>query len=107
MQRHGWVIKVKSEMLEEYKKYHKEIWPEIADMIKACHIQNYSIYHRDGFLFSYLEYVGEDFDADMAKMAEDPKTLEWWDIMKPMQEPLDTCMGDEWWGTMEEVFHLD
>jgi L-rhamnose mutarotase len=107
MQRHGWVIKVKPEMLDEYKKYHANIWPEIADMIKACNIQNYSIYLRDDLLFSYLEYVGDDFDADMAKMAEDPKTLEWWDIMKPMQEPLDTCTKDEWWGIMEEVFHLD
>jgi L-rhamnose mutarotase len=43
----------------------------------------------------------------MAKMAEDPKTLEWWDIMKPMQEPLESATKDEWWGTMEEVFHLN
>ncbi len=107
MQRHGWAIRLKPDKLEEYKKYHAEIWPEIATMIKACHIRNYSIYHRDGFLFSYLEYTGNDFDADMVKMAEDPKTLEWWDIMKPMQEPLESATKDEWWGVMEEVFHLE
>ncbi len=107
MQRFGNIIKIKPEAIAAYKKYHANIWPEIADMIKTCNIQNYSIYLRDGFLFSYMEYVGKDFDDDMAKMAKDPKTIEWWKIMRPMQKPLDTCSDDEWWGKMEEVFHLD
>jgi len=45
--------------------------------------------------------------ADMAKMAADPKTLEWWDIMKPMQRPIETRNEGEWWADMEEVYHLD
>jgi L-rhamnose mutarotase len=43
----------------------------------------------------------------MAKMAADPKTQEWWAIMKPMQEPLPTRASGEWWAGMEEVFHAD
>ena len=43
----------------------------------------------------------------MAKMAADPKTQEWWDIMMPMQEPRSTRKEGEWWAEMEEVFHLD
>jgi len=43
----------------------------------------------------------------MAKMAAHPKTQEWWAIMKPMQEPLETRKDGEWWAEMEEVFHLD
>ncbi len=39
-------------------------------------------------LFAYLEYTGNDFEEDMAKMAADPKTQEWWDIMMPMQKPV-------------------
>jgi L-rhamnose mutarotase len=34
-------------------------------MIMACNIRNYSIYNKDGYLFSYFEYVGEHFDRDM------------------------------------------
>jgi len=93
--------------LEEYKKYHADVWPEILDMIRECNIRNYSIFYKDGLLFAHLEYVGDDFDADMAKMAADPKTQEWWDIMMPMQEPLETRAEGEWWANMEEVFHTD
>ena len=107
MKRYGQVIGVKADKLEEYKKYHADVWPEILDMIRACNIQNYSIYYKDGLLFAYLEYVGDDFDADMSRMAADPKTQEWWDIMMPMQEPLETRAEGEWWANMEEVFHMD
>ncbi len=107
MRRYGQVIRIKPKKLEEYKKYHDEIWPEIVDMIRRCHIRNYSIFHKDGFLFAYFEYVGHDFEADMAKMAADPRTREWWDIMMPMQEPLDTRAEGEWWAIMEEAFHTD
>ena len=107
MKRHGQLIRVKTEELEEYKKYHAEVWPEILEMIRKCNIRNYSIYHKDGYMFAYFEYVGTDFAADMAKMAADPKTQEWWDIMMPMQEPLETRADGEWWAEMEEVFHTD
>jgi L-rhamnose mutarotase len=105
MQRHGSVIRVRPEKLEEYRRYHAAVWPEVLDMITRCSIRNYSIYHKDGYLFSYFEYVGHDFAADMDKMAADPKTQEWWAIMKPMQEPLETRAPGEWWAEMEEVFH--
>ena len=107
MKRFGQLIKVKQESLEEYKKYHAAVWPEILEKISECNLKNYSIYYKDGLLFAYFEYHGDDFDADMQKMADDPKTQEWWAIMKPMQEPLDTRKEGEWWADMEEVFHLD
>ena len=105
MKRFGQVIRVKPETFDEYVRYHGDVWPEILKMIYDCNIRNYSIFHKDGFLFAYFEYVGDDFEADMAKMAADPKTLEWWDIMMPMQEPLETRAEGEWWAEMEEVFH--
>jgi L-rhamnose mutarotase len=54
-----------------------------------------------------MEYVGDDYEADMQKMADDPKTQEWWSITKPMQQPLETRKEGEWWADMEEIFHLD
>lgn len=107
MRRYGSVIQMKPEKLEEYKYHHAHIWPEINAMIRACNIRNYSIYHFGGYLFSYLEYVGEDYEADMAKMAADPKTQEWWDLVMPFQNPLPERAEGEWWAEMEEVYHLD
>jgi len=101
------VLKVKPDRLEEYKKYHAKIWQDVADMIETCNIRNYSIYLKDDFLFSYFEYVGDDFKGDMDKMAADPTTQEWWDVMMPMQEPLASRKEGEWWAEMEEVFHQD
>ena len=76
-------------------------------MIKACNISNYSIYYKNNMLFAYMEYTGDDFAADMAKMAADPKTQEWWAIMEPMQRPVSSRAAGEWWANMEEVFHLE
>ena len=90
MKRYGQVIGVKPEDFERYKKYHAAVWPEVLDMIKKCNMQNYSIFHKDNMLYAYFEYTGTDFAADMAKMAADPKTQEWWSVMEPMQDPVAT-----------------
>lgn len=112
MKRYGQVIGVKPERLEEYKRYHAAVWPEILDMIRQCNIVNYSIYFKEvapcmPLLFAYFEYIGDDFAADMAKMAADPMTQKWWDVMMPMQAPVPLRADGEWWATMEEVFHTD
>ena len=112
MKRFGWVIGVKEDKLDEYKKLHADVWPDVLNMISQCHFTNYSIYLRklpDGkyYLFSYLEYTGRDFEADCAKMAADETTQKWWDVCKPCQEPLANRSEGEWWADMEEVFHCD
>ncbi len=103
----AWVIKVKPEKLELYKKLHANPWPEVMAKLKEVNIQNYSIYYRDGLLFSYLEYTGNDFDADMKIMAADSITREWWKLTDPCQEPVDSAEEGVWWADLEEVFHLD
>ena len=107
MQRFGSVIKVRPEKLEEYKRLHAAAWPGVLQMIRDCNIRNYSIYLKDGYLFSYFEYIGEDFAVDMAKMAADSVTQQWWKLTDPCQEPLSTRKDGEWWASMEEVFHCD
>lgn len=101
------VLGIRPDAIEEYKRYHAQVWPEILNMITECNIKNYSIFLKDNFLFAYLEYHGLDREADWAKMAADPKTQEWWRIMEPMQDPLPSRKAGEWWARMEEVFHLD
>lgn len=107
MKRYGMVIGLRPECVEEYRRYHAAVWPEVLRMISACHIRNYSIFLRNGQLFSYFEYHGDDFGADMARMAADEKTQEWWAVMKPMQVPAEDRNAGEWWTEMEEVFHAD
>jgi L-rhamnose mutarotase len=103
----AWVIKVKPEKLEEYKKLHANPWPEVNAILKDANIRNYSIYYRDGLLFSYLEYTGSDFDADMKKMADNPVTQKWWKLTDPCQEPVESAKEGEWWADLEEVYHLE
>ncbi len=105
--RFGQVIGLKKENYEKYKQYHANAWPEINSKITECNIKNYTIFFKDELLFAYFEYVGEDFEADMQKMADDSKTQEWWAIMKPLQSPLETRKDGEWWADMEEMYHLD
>lgn len=112
MQRVGMVLGLKSDQVERYKELHAAVWPGVLKKIKECNIQNYSIFLRklpDGnhYLFSYFEYVGDDFEADMAQMAADPTTQEWWEVCMPCQEPLSDREEGEWWSVMEEVFHQD
>lgn len=107
MMRIGQVINVPAEHLEAYKRLHAAIWPEVAQTITDCNIRNYSIYHLNGQLFAYMEYVGTDFDADMAKMAADPMTQKWWDVCKPLQQPDPNRPEGAWWWDAEEVFHQD
>jgi len=105
MKRYGMAIKIRPENLCEYKRLHADVWPDVLKMIGECNIRNYSIYHKDGMMFSYFEYVGDDFDADMARMAADPTTQKWWDVCKPLLDPLETRAAGESWANMEELFH--
>jgi L-rhamnose mutarotase len=107
MKRYGFVIRVKPEAVEKYKEYHRAVWPAVLEMIRKANIRNYSIYLKDDLLFGYYEYIGNDHAADMARIAADAKTQEWWSVMMPMQQPLDTRAEGEWWAEMEQVFHLD
>ena len=75
-------------------------------MIKECNIQNFSIFYRDEYLFSYFEYTGDDFEADMDKMYCDPETQRWLKETDPCQQPVKTADQGEWWAAMEEIFHL-
>src|SRR5215469_5291043 len=112
VKRYGTVIELRPEKIDEYKKLHAAVWPDVLNIISQCNIQNYSIYLRklaDGrhYLFSYFEYTGSDFAGDMAKMAAHPVTQRWWALCKPCHAPLPDRAPEEWWAGMEEVFHFN
>ena len=106
VKRYGSLIKVRPEFEERYIILHKHTFPKVLGQIKNSNIQNYTIFLKDGILFSYFEYLGDDFKADMDKMGEDATTREWWKLTDPMQEPLDSRNEGEWWASMEEVFYM-
>jgi len=105
----GQIIRLHDDAVVRYKQLHASVWPEVLAMISACHLTNYTIFLREpeNLLFAYFEYIGEDYVADMAKMAADPVTQKWWGIAMPLQEPLGTRGEGEWWAETHEVFHLD
>jgi len=107
VKRYGQQIGLRPEAYDKYVEYHAKVWPQVLKTIYDCNIRNYTIFHKDNLLFAYFEYIGTDFDADMAKMAADPVTQDWWAVMKPMQQPVATRREGEWWASMLEVFHTD
>jgi L-rhamnose mutarotase len=112
VERYGMVIGVKPEKIAYYKMLHAAAWPGVLAKIKECHIRNYSIFLREVergqfLLFSYFEYIGDDFAADMAKMAADPETQRWWRETDPCQTPIPTRGEKELWSRAAEVFHAD
>lgn len=107
MKRYGMMIGLRPEKLEEYKKLHAAVWPEVLQTIAACNIRNYTIFFRDNLLFSYFEYTGTDFAADMGTMAADAATQRWWKLTDPCQQPVPSHASGEWWSQMEEVFHCE
>lgn len=107
MKRIASVIGLPPESVERYESLHAAVWPAVSARLTASNIVNYSIYRYGELLFSYMEYTGDDLDADMAAMAADPATQEWWAVCMPLQRPVDDRADGEWWKEIPELFHLE
>ena len=101
------VILLRPEKEAEYRALHAAVWPEVLATLKAAGITNYSIFLQDGLLFSYLEYEGDDYEADTRLIASDEATQRWWKLTDPCQQRLGTAQDGEHWAPAEELFHLD
>ena len=99
------VIRLRPEHESTYRELHAAVWPEVLAALTRAHVQNFSIFLRDGLLFSYLEYTGSDYAADMALIAADDATRRWWQLTEPCQQPVDSAADGEWWAPAEELFH--
>ena len=108
-ERHGFALRVKPERIDEYTRFHREVWTEVLEAIREAGIRNYSIFLKEDLLFGYYEYAGppDEYAQRLEAMAAAPRMREWWDLMEPMQAPLPTRKEGEWWSEMEEVFHAD
>jgi len=109
--RFGMVIRLRPEKVDEYRRLHAAVWPEVLERISRSNLRNYTIFLRtlggEPHLFSCFEYVGDDWEADQRAMAQDEATQRWWKLTEPCQAPLEDRAPGEWWAQMEEVFHHD
>lgn len=108
MRRYGSVIGLSAEGKARYLELHRAGWPGVLDGLRRAGIRNYTIFLKEpeNLLFGYFEYVGADFAADQARLAEDPLTQEWQKLVGPLQRPLETRAPGEWWADMREIFHM-
>jgi L-rhamnose mutarotase len=107
MKRIGFLLKVKADKLEEYKKHHKAVWAEMLDALRRTGWHNYSLFVRpDGLMFGYFE-APVDFQTALDSMAREPINAKWQAFMAPYFESLGGARPDEAMMELEEVFHLD
>jgi L-rhamnose mutarotase len=106
MQRICFLLKVKTDRLDEYKARHKEVWPEMLAALSETGWKNYSLFLRDdGLLVGYCETP--DFEAALRGMAERDVNARWQKEMGEFFEALDGKRPDEGILKLQEVFHLD
>jgi L-rhamnose mutarotase len=100
------LLKVRSEMLTEYRLRHAQVWPEMLDALRAAGWHNYSLFLRpDGLLVGYLET--DDFDRACAAMKQHPVNSRWQAEMSPFFEAIEGDAPNSRLFPLEEAFHLD
>jgi L-rhamnose mutarotase len=110
MQSYGLTLLLKddAEVIDRYKRYHREAWPEVIARLKEIGITEMKIFLIGRRLFMYMEAVdGFDPDRDFPKLNELPRYREWDVLMSSMQERVPEAREGEWWAAMEEVFDLN
>lgn len=100
------LLKVRAEMTEEYKKRHAQVWPEMRAALRSTGWKNYSIFlNPDGLVVGYLE--ADDFEKCCAEMKKHPVNARWQAEMSPLLDPMTEGAADDNMFPLQEVFHLD
>ena len=95
-------------LIDEYRRHHAKIWPEITDSIKEAGIVDMEIHLLGTRMFMVME-VDENFSLDAKAKAdrENPKVREWEELMWKFQKPLPQAKPGEKWLLMERIFKLE
>ena len=104
--RYGRIVKLKTEYMDEYIKYHQSVWPEVLESIKDSGIENYTIFQWGTLLFSYYE-IDSKFVRNSAQFLFNDSCMRWEEIMSKMQISVTETKGSSQWTRMAEVFHQD
>jgi L-rhamnose mutarotase len=109
MKRYSLTLDLKNdpELIEQYEKIHKEVWPEIIKSIKDSGIENMEIYRYETRLFMIME-VNDDFSFDKKNEADkqNEKVQQWEELMWKYQQPLPGSAAGEKWKLMDRIFEL-
>ena len=107
MRRVGFLLKVRANMLAEYKAHHQAVWTEMLEALRRTGWHNYSLFLRDdGLLFGYFE-TPDSLQAAQAGMAREEVNARWQALMAPYFENLGGAHPDQGLIELEEVFHTD
>lgn len=107
MKRIGFILKVKPELIAEYREHHKKVWPEMLDALSKAGWHNYSLFMRDdGLLFGYFE-TPHSLQEAQAGMEQTEVNACWQSMMSPYFEIPPGAHPDQMLVELEEVFHLD
>lgn len=106
MQRVCFLLKVRPQKIDEYRRRHAQVWPEMLEALRQTGWHNYSLFLRqDGLLVGYLETP--DFERTRAAMQQHPVNARWQAEMAPFFESLDGRTADGSMAPLTEIFHLD
>ena len=104
--RYAMAVRLKDEKKDFYIKNHADVWPEILSELKKIKIKNYSIFLKEGFMFGYLEYDGDNFDLDMADMSKIAIVDKWTKLMIECFNPFPGNEDNNSWVMMDEIFYM-
>jgi L-rhamnose mutarotase len=101
-------LKDDPELITEYERLHREVWPEITLSIRESGIEDMEIHRIGTRLFMVME-VSEDFTFEAKAQAdrENPRVQEWEALMWTFQQPLPWAEPGEKWLRMERIFKLE
>lgn len=107
MKRVGFILKVKEELIDEYKGHHQNVWQEMKDALHESGWHNYSLFIReDGMLFGYFE-TPDSLEVAQAKMEDTAINEKWQALMAPYFEIPEGARPDQMLIELEEIFHVD
>jgi L-rhamnose mutarotase len=103
MNRVAFKMKLHPGQLQEYKRRHDALWPELKELLKKSGIEDYSIFLDEETLelFGVLK-ISDPKNLDTLPL--DPVMKKWWSYMKDIME----CNPDHSPVSvpLKEVFHL-
>ncbi|HQA37576.1 MAG TPA: L-rhamnose mutarotase [Kiritimatiellia bacterium] len=102
MHRHAFKMKLKPGVIAEYKRRHDEIWPELAQALRAAGISDYSIFLEESLTLFAVQKLSEANTA--AWLPQTEVMQKWWAYMAPLMEvnPDNSPVCTE----LPEIFHL-
>jgi len=97
-------MKLKPGMVEEYKRRHDDIWPELSDALRDAGIHDYSIFLDEEtlHLFAVLKLRPGESSAELPEL---PVMKRWWDSMAALMEVEPGNRPKEW--ALVPMFHME